>query len=171
MARAHRAFPYLGVYLAWLGITLVLLAVAPDFVAAFYSDGEQTSYLVLGAGGFTLLVIGAAMIARRVRAPKIDPTLKSAQAAFSESPRAHAREEPDIVSAKPHAKPRLDPEVRVLDSELKEVNARINRAMVMLGTGKLSNEGYSAYVDELKQRRAELESRKVSILHARAFAE
>ena len=50
--------------------------------------------------------------------------------------------------------------VEQLDFAIREVQQKINKAKVMLGTGKLSNQGYAKYATELK---AELETLKSKI--------
>lgn len=48
-----------------------------------------------------------------------------------------------------------------IDEQIREVTKKINRASVMLATGKLSDAGYVRYVDALKAQRGSLESERV----------
>jgi hypothetical protein len=48
-----------------------------------------------------------------------------------------------------------------LDAQIRELTRKINRAGVMLATGKLSEKGYTKYVDDLKRQRGILEADRV----------
>lgn len=57
----------------------------------------------------------------------------------------------------------MPPEVLSIDSKIREVTREINKAGVMLATGKLSRDGYSQYVDDLKKQRGDLEAAKIDL--------
>ncbi len=173
MAHERRAFPYLGVYLAWLGIMLGVIAFAPEITFGWLDPETWTvANNILVAAGSLSALLGVTLMASRYRKKRSDPTLKPASVAFSETPRdVRSFREPTPQVANRAAVAALPPELVALENDLKELNVRINRATVMLGTGKLSREGYAAYVDEIKSQRAELESRKVRLLHAAYMVE
>ena len=50
-----------------------------------------------------------------------------------------------------------------IDAQVRELTKRINKASVMLATGKLSGDAYKKYVDELKLQRGALEADRVHL--------
>lgn len=55
--------------------------------------------------------------------------------------------------------PRAD--IAKIDIEIRELTKKINKAGVMLATGQLSQQGYLAYVEDLKRQRGALEAQRV----------
>lgn len=48
-----------------------------------------------------------------------------------------------------------------IDTKIRELTRQINKAGVMLATGQLSQQGYLAYVEDLKRQRGTLEAQRV----------
>lgn len=86
-------------------------------------------------------------------------------AALSPPPAPAARAQPARLPAPtPSPSQRVPPikaDVRDLDAQIRELTKNISKAGVMLATGQLSQEGYLAYVDDLKAKRAKLEAQRV----------
>jgi len=53
------------------------------------------------------------------------------------------------------------PDLAKIDVEIRELTKKINKAGVMLATGQLSQQGYLAYVEDLKRQRGMLEAQRV----------
>lgn len=69
-----------------------------------------------------------------------------------------------LPSPQAPAQRRLAPardDIASLDVQIRELTKKINKAGVMLATGQLSQQGYLAYVDDLKRQRAKLEASRV----------
>jgi hypothetical protein len=52
-------------------------------------------------------------------------------------------------------------DMTVLDAQIRDLTRKINKAGVMLATGQLSQQGYLAYVEDLKRQRGKLEVTRV----------
>lgn len=52
-------------------------------------------------------------------------------------------------------------DIASLDAQIRELTKKINKAGVMLATGQLSQQGYLAYVEDLKRQRGKLEANRV----------
>lgn len=142
--------------------------------------------VLLLAGGFALLFsfrpapeepdIVPAHVAfnSRMNAPSVVPmtTPRPATAAAPRArpaPASHDEEEDAPGSArlptpKPQAKSRVAPikeDIANIDGQIRDLTRRINKAGVMLATGQLSQQGYLAYVEDLKAQRAKLEAQRV----------
>lgn len=114
-----------------------------------------------------LLVMGSALaFARALRREPAEPAPPRADLTFGGSVRhdvpaplrnAHARA-PKATAVESLSAEEI--ELHRLEEEIKDLNRRINRAGVMLGTGRLSNEGYARYIAELREKRGELEAER-----------
>lgn len=75
-------------------------------------------------------------------------------------------EAPTMPRPPPPPLPALTPDEvrkRTLESEIRDLSKQINRAGVMLATGKLSEGGYTQYVEDLKRRRGKLEADRLAL--------
>lgn len=57
--------------------------------------------------------------------------------------------------------PPLRPDLAKLDVEIRDLTKKISKAGVLLATGQLSQQGYLAYVDDLKRTRGSLEAQRI----------
>ena len=110
-------------------------------------------------GGVLLAGAGLLLLFSVKRDPEPAPSVP-AHVAFTSRPIHRPLEAPEPV---PHARPArvVAPELADLDRKIREVTREINKAGVMLATGKLSREGYAQYVDDLKRQRGDLEAAKL----------
>lgn len=123
--------------------------------------------LALGA---LLLLSGLLILAVGLRKPEPQLTIPPAHVTFYQQvkrevpiPEAHTATASDTLEPMDAS----DLELHRLDVQIREVSRKINKATVMLGTGKLSDEGYKRYVEDLKAERADLEAARVKIEMAR----
>lgn len=71
---------------------------------------------------------------------------------------------PKMQPPPPPAQQRVGPsrtDIDGISAQISELTKKINKAGVMLATGQLSQEGYLAYVDDLKRQRGNLEAARV----------
>lgn len=127
----------------------------------------EAPMLVLILGG--LLLVGAALTVfmgfrgEEGPAPAVPAhvAFMSKQAQPEYDAAARAKLPPRAV--RPSAPSTAPAEMIRLDEEIQEVSREINKAGVMLATGKLSREGYMTYVDELKKKRGDLEAARIEL--------
>lgn len=158
--------PWGSVLLA--GIGAVALGVGLVSEHSFLALGTRVAPLPLaGALAVGAGIVGVAL--RRRPAPEPVPSVP-AHVAFSAPAKRAA-----IPAPAPPAGPRaaaaapvaLDPRLASIDDEVRELSRQISRAGVMLATGRISQEGYRQYVEELKNRKGRLEASRVTIELAR----
>lgn len=143
---------------AGAGFLVAGLARAPALPASvWYVDGGTFASVV---GGVLLAGAGLLLVFSVKRDPEPAPSVP-AHVAFASKPIHRPLEAPEPA---PRAAPRttLAPELADLDHRIREVTREINKAGVMLATGKLSREGYVQYVEDLKRQRGDLEAAKLS---------
>lgn len=144
---------------AGAGLLVAGVSRAPVLPASVWYVSGGTFASVVGS----VLLAGAALLL--VFSVKKDPEPAPsvpAHVAFTSKPIHRPLEAPDPVH---HARPtRAVPrELADLDVKIREVTREINKAGVMLATGKLSREGYAQYVDDLKRQRGDLEAARMSL--------
>jgi hypothetical protein len=126
--------------------------------------GPLSMVFVLEVIGATLGACGLVVIVGGLRKRDEPEASIPAHVAFLNRNSTPLVAPPKNVKANERYVPDLDPHQRALmrvDTEIRELTKRINKAGVMLATGKLSREGYAAYVDELKRQRSNLETDRV----------
>lgn len=69
----------------------------------------------------------------------------------------------DRTGSRAGAETKADKRMSRLEASIKEIDRRMSQAKVKLGTGELSPEGYQKVMDELQEKRAQLEKRRVDI--------
>lgn len=127
--------------------------------------------LVLGMPGATLaLVVGGVLVVggliiMALAYRRVEPELDIVPAHVAFSAKSHAREEEVPLPARRPARTQsaVPPEIASLDAQIREITREINKAGVMLATGKLSRDGYAQYVDDLKRQRGDLEAARIDI--------
>lgn len=98
----------------------------------------------------------------RMTIPDIIPT-RSPKPAAASAARAAAPMAPSsarLPAPEPTPQRRVAPvkdDMAHVDTEIRELTRKINKAGVMLATGQLSQQGYLAYVEDLKRQRGKLE--------------
>lgn len=160
-----------GIFLAVLGAIGLGTALFPATAVPGSVAGVQLSLLqgALGAG-FLVLGIGIAAWAA-TRPPPPVPQL-AAHVAFSSRTRhteelraiaeenaATVKQAPGIATASEVEEFDALDEVDELAMQIQDTRQKMNKAKVMLGTGKLSEKAYQQYMTELKATLAELESK------------
>ena len=128
-----------------------VLALAGVLVVVFTYRKEEESPEVVPAH--------VAFHTRMSAAPLVPPGPAPRPAAVAPAgPRLPA---PEPVAQRRVAPPRTD--LASLDVQIRELSKKINQAGVKLATGQLSQQGYLAYVEDLKRERAKLEAHKVRV--------
>ena len=144
---------------AGAGALLAGLARAPALPASvLFVDGATFATVV----GGVLLAGAALLLVFSVKRDEEPAPSVPAHVAFASKPHAQRIEPPEHVAPR-RAAPAVAPELAKLDLQIKEVTREINKAGVMLATGKLSREGYSHYVEDLKRQRGDLEAARLSL--------
>jgi hypothetical protein len=130
--------------------------------------------------GALLMLLGLSTSAVHLRRPDEPEPAVPAHVAFlaprgtrAESPPSAPGASPAKAAAVAHAPPAapvareaLPPAADAaptLDEEIRDLTKQINRAGVMLATGRLSDEGYRQAVRDLKQRRGRLEADRAAV--------
>ena len=159
----HGGNPTTGIVLFALGLAVLAGAVlgpVPDLAV----------WPMAGVGVF-MAVLGVAIAVKEVMRPPPAPAPKPATQAFLEKQR-HALPTPRRLEAPaPADAPPAEPApaaptsaLEAVEAEIQQLSKEIGRAKVMYGTGKLSGEGYRAYVADLEKRRGDLEAQRARIL-------
>ncbi|HUR68082.1 MAG TPA: hypothetical protein VM370_02465 [Candidatus Thermoplasmatota archaeon] len=159
-------------------------ALRADFLATPLWALAITSGLVLALAGALILVFTfrkpeelapevPAHVAfnSRMTIPDIVPHLAGLPRAAADSPPAPAPAAASVPAAAarlpapaPVHQQRLAPrsdDLAAMDAQIRELTKKINKAGVMLATGQLSQQGYLAYVEDMKRQRAKLEAQRV----------
>jgi hypothetical protein len=154
----------IGILLGAAGAALLVAGLmrAPFLGAA---GGPATGPVAADVVGGVLLFVGLLVSLSQTR-PRGPPVSVPAHVAFNS--RAPQRPIVPPLRAEPVAREATPADdhhraLAKLDEEIRAVTKRINKASVMLATGKLSNEGYKSYVEELKRQRGELEVSRVQL--------
>jgi hypothetical protein len=148
------------------GAAVVVLAFAglPAGELRFLGDDWPVAQAVLGG---VLLILGLVAILRvsqsRVKAVKLTP----AEESFARRVRHDLEPPPLPVMPGAAAARSADPELERVTAELRRIDLDLKRANVMLGTGKLTREGYAAHVEELRAEKGQLEAERIRIERAR----
>lgn len=175
-----------GVCLALGAGLLVVGLVRPAFASgAFLETPVWALFITAGsvlalAGAFILIftfrappaesdvVPAHVAFASRMSAPPILPTRPTPSSAGARRGVSGASSpvvaSPRIQSPAPPVQQRVGPSQSDIDgmsAQIHELTRKINKAGVMLATGQLSQEGYLAYVDDLKRQRGNLEAQRV----------
>lgn len=152
------------------GATLASVGATGLVAGAMGSAALPAAILRIPGGTFAMTVggvlLGGGLLVlafSRKKAPEPEPTVL-AHVAFASRQHA-APEEPPPQVARPRRASALSqaPPVSQIDLQIREVTKEINKAGVMLATGKLSRDGYVQYVDDLKRQRSELEAAKMDV--------
>lgn len=135
------------------------------------SLGPPSVSLVLAPTlGVIALILGFALFARAFRPSDTSAPLVPAHIAFASKPNPTidlpAVERPMPAAKRTTSAPPLGqsaPRAQSddADDQIRELTRKINRAGVMLATGKLSGEGYAKYVEDLKRQRGVLEAARM----------
>lgn len=142
------------------------------FVAGLLRAGFVDVMIFTVPGSTLAMTVGGVMLAGAglVLAASIRPDLGPepsvpAHLAFISKPIAHEVEPPELVHPKRRVEAHgtLPPEVLKLDTRIRDITREINKAGVMLATGKLSREAFVQYVDDLKKQRGDLEATKIDL--------
>lgn len=128
------------------------LAFVPPSIAGFSGP------VVADIAGGVLLLVGLIVATRAWAKDEAPAPSIPAHVAFS-----RRQEQPMVVPDIKKPTPRATKHAGLIeiDDQIREVTKKINRASVMLATGKLSDAGYTRYVDALKTQRGSLESERV----------
>lgn len=157
-----------GATFGTLGAAALLMGLLPAPSVPAQVWGVEGPLLFEVVGG--VLLAGAVLLiafsAKRVEEPV---PIVPAHVAFASKNIARPLEAPEPTH-RPKAAPSLPPELASLDQKIREVTREINKAGVMLATGKLSREGYAQYVEDLKKQRGDLEAAKLSLEMRRSSA-
>lgn len=130
-----------------------------------YQDGFSPMLYTLA--GASLVILGVAFFLAHRTLPKADasPPLPGDIYGDREAPEPHSVDPGSLNGRVPFsesknvAKAAQDPEKAELYNRLESLNKQLQRANVKLGLGELSREGYTKIVEELKERRAEVEAK------------
>lgn len=150
-ARAFLAALFLGAGSAALGSGFLGIAAVPARI------GPVPGAVVFEVAGGVLLILGLVVAMRAFEKPDGPLPSVPAHVAFTQ------RQVQPLV-APPRPAPRVAKPASPaseIDEQIRECTRKINRAAVMLATGKLSNEGYARYVETLKKERGQLERERV----------
>jgi hypothetical protein len=161
MARLSVGHVLTGAALGTAGGAALLagLTRAPALPASvLFVDGPTFAVVV----GGVLLAGGGLLLAFSVKRDEEPAPSVPAHVAFASRPQAQ-RIEPPAPAARPRVAPKVPPALGHLDLQIKQVTREINKAGVMLATGKLSREGYVQYVEDLKRQRGDLEAARLSL--------
>lgn len=163
-----------GLFVGTGAAAAAVTVLRPGVLAASAWDLRSVA---VAASGTIALVLGFVLFARAFQpAPAPAPSVP-AHVAFnsrvSVDPMALPQREPmaarpttrlSTTSAPALGTPRPGAAALADDPEeqIRELTRKINRAGVMLATGKLSGEGYAKYVEELKKQRSSIEASKAT---------
>lgn len=147
-----------------LGLGLLGLGLArPPFAEGMVLMSPVWS--LLAVGGLVLLLSGALVLVFTFRPQPEPPATVPAYVAFSQK-----MPKPQLVPPPPARPPRparaatvLSADAAGIDAEIRELTRKINKAGVLLATGQLSQQGYLAYVEDLKRTRGRLEAERVGV--------
>lgn len=148
---------------ATAGIALTLLGTLVASAAWLWSLGWPVGML-----GVLVLSFGLATLLLGLRRPEPELSIPPAHVTFYQQTKRDIPI-PEISYKPAAAMDELEPmgaddfELHRLDVQIRDVTRKINKATVMLGTGKLSDEGFKRYVEDLKSERANLEAARVKI--------
>lgn len=166
MAQRTQGRVLFGILLALIGVaSLTVGLVRAPFLPA--QLGIVPGWTAATLGGFLLGLTGVMLSIFSM--PRHEPPAPAvpAHVAFAQK-RAPAPTEIVPVRAPapaprpaPRETPGTDTSLTGIETEIRELTRRINKAGVMLATGQLSDQGYAQYVAELKQRRGNLEASRV----------
>lgn len=159
--------PATGIVVFVLGFVLLAMAVLgalPAYIPVWPAVAVAASMAVLG------VAIAVKELSRKPPAPGPKP----ATTAFLErqrhalpTPPKHVEPTPPTAAA-PATTPPPDlaasAPVADIDAQIQDLSREIGRARVMYGTGKISGEGYRAFVEDLEKRRGDLEARRARLL-------
>ncbi|HLE97562.1 MAG TPA: hypothetical protein VI997_09350 [Candidatus Thermoplasmatota archaeon] len=142
-------------------------AVSATFV---FVSPKESMFAPAAVGGAGLALMGATIVAKSLLYRPPPPAPRAAHLTFYERAR-HAVPPPSAKDPRPvqlaasPSRPPTDEERHMaeLDREIRDVSRQIDKAKVMYGTGKLSREGYVAYVRDLEAKRGTLEAKRAHI--------
>ncbi|HET6405027.1 MAG TPA: hypothetical protein VFH78_10295 [Candidatus Thermoplasmatota archaeon] len=169
----------MGATSALVGVALMAAGIArPAFASGSFLATPAWAFL-LTAGG-VLGVAGAVILVLATRVQPEEPDIVPAHVAFQSrmsvqpltpmpTPAggrmvSEERARPRLQAPAAPIQRRVGPSREDIDgmsAQIQELTKKINKAGVMLATGQLSQEGYLAYVDDLKRQRGNLEAAKV----------
>ncbi|HVL48209.1 MAG TPA: hypothetical protein VM889_06610 [Candidatus Thermoplasmatota archaeon] len=148
---------------------LVCFVMGPAVMYAGHSVGD-TFALAGYATGSVIVLMGLVLMAKSLKPPPPPAKVVRADLAFEKSntheiPVPNTKGRGRVLKKGQRqegfvALSENDMEIHRLEETIRDLNKKISRASVMLGTGKLSPEGYARYVDDLKKKRGELEAEK-----------
>lgn len=147
------------------GLLLVVSAAAASAAAWFDVAPMPVPKMVVLASAAVLLVLGLAIALTGRRAPQPEASIP-AHIAFAMRTPQELRPAPRgarPAMARPEATDPHSIALQDIDDEVRDLTRRINKAGVMLATGKLSGDAYTKYVDELKRQRGSLEADRVHL--------
>lgn len=161
---------------AALGVTgLAIGLIKPAFLAGALAGTPYWALFV--TGGFVLLLAGGCIVLFTARGAVHPEPAVPAHVAFASKmavrdveppvltrPGATRPAEGRLPSPDAPAQGRLAPrrdDLANIDTKIRELTRQINKAGVMLATGQLSQQGYLAYVEDLKRQRGTLEAQRV----------
>jgi hypothetical protein len=165
--RAIVAGLFVGTGAAVAAVTLI----RPGVLTA---DAWDVRSAAVAVAGVLALAVGFVLFGRAFQPPPSPAPSIPAHVAFSQraSVDPMALPQREAVASKPVAKlsgtapalgtprPTAATAADDPDEQIRELTRRINRAGVMLATGKLSGEGYAKYVEDLKRQRSQIEASK-----------
>lgn len=163
----------LGVCAALLGVVRPAWALGTFLATPVWALLLTVGFVLLLAGGCTIVFSFRPLPAEadvvpahvafnsRMNAPSIVPSgFASPAPMMANGERASSRLDlPAAPTQKRVAPGRTD--LADIDVQIRELTRQIGKAGVMLATGQLSQQGYLAYVDDLKRRRGNLEAARV----------
>lgn len=175
-----------GIACALLGAAAIMAGVVRPFFLAGQLLGTPAWALTITAGG-VLALTGVLILLFSFRPAPEEPNIVPAHVAFKQRmivqpvvpasaqrpsvPGSGSAEDGGASSSASRlpapaaqAKQRVGPikeDIAGIDDQIRDLTKRINKAGVMLATGQLSQQGYLAYVEDLKSQRGKLEAARV----------
>lgn len=149
---------------------LLLAGSGGAFVAAFFPQWDPSPlfgtlvptvlFARLAVAALGLLGLGLGFLLMGYN-PPVGHVLARQAPVIQAVPESH-RAEP-LRTPMPTQRPQTEREVALaeIDAAIRVLNRKIGKARVMLGTGKLSDDGYMKYVKGLEMEKATLERRRV----------
>lgn len=167
--------PVLGGLFLVLGSAAVTAAFLPGVASALPGEaptlaGVQGEVLAVASGGLLLVAVGTQFLRSGSTPTDAGPSkeLRSTEGRGkkrtqhpSTSPTGTTVDRSGTVDEGP----RSEEEQRMddLESQIKAIDKRMSQAKVKLGTGELSPEGYQKVMEELEEKRAQLEKQRVDL--------